>query len=34
MDYLFIADEALIEDDIDLYVEIREICEEIDNYMN
>lgn len=32
MDYIFIADEALIEDDVDMYVEICEICEEVDNF--
>lgn len=32
MEYLFIADEALIEDEIDLAIEIREICDEIDNF--
>lgn len=32
MDYVFIDDEMLIEDDIDLALEILEICEEIDNF--
>jgi hypothetical protein len=30
MDYIFIADEMLIEDEIDMYIEIMEICDEID----
>lgn len=33
MDYVFIADEMLIEDDLDLYIEIQEICAEIDNFV-
>ena len=32
MDYIFIADEMLIEDEIDMYIEISEICEDIDNF--
>lgn len=32
MEYLFIADEALIEDDLDMAIEILEICDEIDNF--
>lgn len=32
MDYIFIADDMLIEDEMDMYIEIREICEEIDNF--
>ena len=32
MDYMFISDEMLIEDDIDLYIEIQEICAEIDMF--
>lgn len=32
MDYIFIADEMLIEDEVDMYVEISEICAEIDNF--
>ena len=32
MDYIFIADEMLIEDEIDLYIEITEICADIDNF--
>ena len=32
MDYIFISDELLIEDEIDMYIEISEICEEIDNF--
>lgn len=33
MEYIFIADDMLIEDEIDMYVEICEICEEIDNFI-
>ena len=33
MEYIFIADDMLIEDEIDMYVEIREICEEIDQFI-
>ena len=32
MDYIFIADEMLIEDEVDMYIEIQEICAEIDNF--
>ena len=32
MEYLFIADEALIDDEIDMAIEIIEICDEIDNF--
>lgn len=32
MDYIFIADEMLIEDEMDMYVEICEICREIDMF--
>ena len=32
MEYLFISDELLIEDEIDMYIEISEICEELDNF--
>lgn len=30
MDYIFIADDMLIEDELDMYIEIMEICDEID----
>ena len=30
MDYIFIDDEMLIEDEMDMYAEILEICDEID----
>ena len=32
MDYIFISDDMLIEDPIDMYIEIEEICAEIDNF--
>ena len=32
MDYIFISDDMLIEDEIDMYIEIDEICAEIDNF--
>ena len=32
MEYIFISDDMLIEDEIDMYVEICEICDETDNF--
>ena len=32
MEYIFMADDMLVEDEIDMYIEIREICDEIDNF--
>lgn len=32
MDYIFISDDMLIEDDVDMYIEVSEICWEIDNF--
>lgn len=32
VEYLFIADEALIEDGVDFVIEVCEICDEIDNF--